>query len=245
MTVNRYAGGPYGCALRAFQDGERDAELEMWSDLGEHERIPVSVFFRKPDEFYSFERRALEACRGRVLDLGAGTGVHSLVLQERGLDVVAVESDPEVCRLLRERGVRRVVRSDAFEFAGGPFDTVLSLMNGAGLAGTLEGLGRLLSHLRDLTAPGGQILMDSADLRPPGGEEPFARRADGRYLGEVQIQLAFRGERGVPFPELYVDPDTLGAVASRSGWRSEVLLEEEDGSFLARLLPSPARERPA
>lgn len=235
--MHRYVGGPYGRALRAYQaEADEAMELTMRSDLGESDTLPVSVFFRGPDEFFSFERDALRRCRGRVLDLGAGTGVHSLALQERGLEVVAVEIDPEACRVMRERGIRRVVRADAFSFRGGPFDTVLMLMNGAGLAGTLHGLGALLAHLSGLTAPGGQILLDSADLRSePERGTPFARREDGRYLGEVQIQLGFAGEWGDPFPELYVDPDTLSAIAIRAGWRAEVVLEEEDGSFLARL----------
>jgi SAM-dependent methyltransferase len=238
--VTRYVGGPFGRALRAYQRGEPDArELELRSDLGEREEIPVAVFFREPKEFFSFEREALRRCRGRVLDLGAGAGVHALPLQERGFEVVAVEVDPEVCRVLRRRGVRHVVRADAFSFQGGPFDTVLMLMNGAGLAGTLDGLRVLLGHLSGLVAPGGQLLLDSADLRPGvDRQRPFASREDGRYIGEVQIQLAFRGEWGDPFPELYVDPDTLAVVAERAGWRTEILLEEEDGSFLARLTPA-------
>jgi len=241
--VSRYAGGPFGRALRAYHEGDRGSVIEMRSDLGEHEELPVEVFFRESPEFFSFEREALGWCRGLVLDLGAGTGVHALELQRRGVEVVAVEIDPVACRILRERRVEAVVRADAFllPFRGVSFDTVLMLMNGAGIAGTLAGLAGLLDRLRALIAPGGQLLLDSADLRPPADRaQPFAHRADGRYVGEAQIQLAFGGAWGEPFPELYVDPDTLAAVAGRAGWLAAVVLREEDGSFLARLTPAAA-----
>ena len=51
----------------------------MHTDLGEHDEIPVSVFFRTPDNFFPFEQAALALCRGVVLDVGAGAGVRTLL----------------------------------------------------------------------------------------------------------------------------------------------------------------------
>ena len=97
---------PHAHALRDYFAGARDATLTLYSDLGEQEEIPAALFFRTPEEFFPFERAALELCRGRVLDVGAGTGVHSLYLQERGHDVVAIDVMADAVEIMRERGVR-------------------------------------------------------------------------------------------------------------------------------------------
>lgn len=229
----------HGRALWDFFRGDRSASLVLHSDLGEHDEIPVSVFFREPPNFFPFDKAALELCRGRVLDVGAGTGVHSLVLQARGFSVCAIDILPQAIDIMQKRGVRQAYLADAFGLAAATFDTVLMLMNGIGIVGDLDGLDRFLYGAHRLLGPGGQILVDSADLRPrreaarrvPG----YPRRADGRYIGEAQIQLEYRGEKGEPFPELYVDPDTLAHYAERNGWESEVVFRGEAGGYLARL----------
>ena len=94
------------------------------------------------------------------------------------------------------------------------FDTLLLLMNGAALAGTLPRLSDLLRLLDGQLAPGGQMLLDSTDIL--GGDPPAAGSWDeDGYPGEVQYQLEFRGERGAPFPQLFIDPVTLERVAAK------------------------------
>ncbi len=48
---------------------------------------------------------------------------------------------------------------------GGPFDTLLMLMNGLGLVGTPSGAEALFEQARQLLAPQGQILCDLLDVR--------------------------------------------------------------------------------
>jgi len=40
---------------------------------------------------------------------------------------------------------------------------------------------------------------------------------------------------GDVFPQLFVDPDTLGTRARRAGWDMEVLWGGADGQYLAQL----------
>ena len=50
-----------------------------------------------------------------------------------------------------------------------------------------------------------------------------------------QFQLEYRGEKGPPFPQLYVDPDTLRQRATRAGWLLEVLQTAGRGAYLEDL----------
>lgn len=239
----------YGRALEDYFAGEHGATLGLHSSLGEHDEIPVAVFFREGDELFPFEEAALALARGRVLDAGAGTGVHSLPLQGRGLDVTAVELVPEAVAIMRARGVRRAVQGDMFQLEAGRFDTVLMLMNGIGPVGTLEGLDRFLRRADRLLRPGGQILADSGEALPvaeagsadEGADEsaspevPLPPVDESAYAGEAWIRLEYGGEIGTAFRELYVDQETFARRARAADWRFQPAFEEGMGSYLARL----------
>jgi SAM-dependent methyltransferase len=210
------------------------------TDLRTVEEWPVSLFFRDADEFPPLERQALELCGTSVIDVGAGAGPHTLALLERGHDVLAVESLPEIAVMLRARGLPRVTVCSLDELPAGQADTVLMLMNGLGLAGTLDGLVPLLESARRLLAPGGRIVADSTDprqwLEPEDtGDELLLQ--DGRFGGEVQFQLEYEGRRGELFPFLYVDPETLRDRGLRAGLQLEEVRPFADGTYLAILAP--------
>lgn len=236
---------PLGVALLDHLEGEPDAIAAVVHEDGDRESLAAGLFFRPPEGFSGPESAAVELCRGRVLDLGAGAGCHALALQERGLEVVAVDVGPLAVEVMRRRGVKDARVGDAFspevfqEDGGGPFDTLVLLMNGIGVAGDLEGLDRFLARAHLLLAEGGHLLCDSTD--PRRADHPGERRRQeerirrGRYRGESVQQLAYRGLHGAPFGWLYLDPPTLRRHAHRQGWRAQVVYEDEEGAYLARL----------
>jgi SAM-dependent methyltransferase len=227
--------------MEAFHRGKQDATIVVYDDF-ERDEVPVSYFFRSPDLFPELEIRALDLCRGRVLDVGAGSGCHSLALQDRGLEVTAIEILPDLVDILRERGVRDARLATWMDVDAGQFDTVFMMMNGLGLAETLGGLREFLRDARRLVRPGGQILADSTDVRVRMDREAAGRgtleRPDGRYVGELHFQLEFEGWKGPPFGQLYVDPVTLKRYADEAGWGCEILMPPDDyGHYLVRLNP--------
>lgn len=226
----RDAWRPHGRALLDYLEGRRPAAVRVTGEDGEEELVDAAVFFRGPDEFSALEEAALDLCRGRVLDVGAGAGAHALALQCRGLEVVAIDVAPEAVEVMRRRGVRDARLGEAIGYQDSrPFDTLLLLMNGIGVVGTLAGLERFLGESRRLLCAGGQILLDSYDPGPP---LPGAPR--DRYPGEMRFRLEYAG-RGPFYEWLFVDLDTLRQRAACAGYRGEGIWQEAEGHYLARL----------
>ncbi len=150
-------------------------------------------------------------------------------------------------RLRRQRDGRPVQgRTQPRGWRKGPerFDTLLMMMNGIAPAGTLAGLRRFLRRARRVLRPGGRVLLDSLDLRLDEHFRwavplrPHRRPVRGRrYFGEVLFRLEQGGRVGPPFRQLFVDPGTLRREAARCGWRCQVIYQEQQGRYLARLEP--------
>jgi SAM-dependent methyltransferase len=233
---------PYARALSDYFEGERSVTITLHSSLGEHDALPMSLFFRRPRDFFDFEIAALDHCYGRILDAGAGTGVHALELQKRGLDVTAVDITAEAVEIMRKRGVVDARHADMFELNGGErFDTVLMMMNGTGPMETLDGLDRFLDRAPRLLNPGGRVVLDSSEVHmvDPPHHAPHIDWPDepSTYVGESWIRLEYAGELGPPFRELYIDHATLEGHAERAGWRCEIVFHEENGAFTAVMQP--------
>lgn len=229
----------YGKALRAYFDGDHKAELTVKSDVAETDYWPLSEFFHSWDEMGGIERRALSLACGRTLDAGAGSGSHSLWLQGNGIDVDALDISSEAANIMRERGITNVIEGDFFSFeAQGKYDTLLFLMNGVGLAGSVDGLDVFLLRCKSLLAPGGQILMDSSNLiyLYENEDGSFSLPLGGRYYGELTYTYEFRGLQSDPFDWVFVDPETLEDAARRHGLKMEIVSEGEHYDYLARLV---------
>jgi SAM-dependent methyltransferase len=233
-----FASDPLGIALRDYWNGKPDALITVHSSITEEEEyIPAAYLFRDATTLPDLEKIALEKCRGKVLDAGAGAGSHALLLQERGLPVTALDLSLGAVALMRERGVADARLLDLFAFREGGYDTLLLLMNGIGLAGTLAGLDQLLEHAKTLLAPGGQVLCDSTDILYMFQEEDGSVWIDlnGDYYGEVTYQMEYDGVMGAPFAWLFVAPEILSDHAEAHGYACEIVASDDNDQYLARL----------
>ncbi len=226
-----------GAAIEAYWEGNKDATLVVYSDQMEADELPAAYLFRRLEQMPEREQFALSHARGRVLDIGAGAGSHALALQERGLEVTALEISARACRVQKARGVQQVLQGNFFMLPAQPHDTLLLLMNGIGLAGTLEKLPLFLETCKKWLAPGGQILLESSDILYLYEDEDGSVLLDlnGAYYGELTYMMEFAGERSAPFPWLFISFDLLQQYAEEAGYHAELLLQEEDDHYIARL----------
>ena len=191
------------------------------------------------------ERAVLRFVEGRVLDVGAGAGRHSLDAQARGLEVVAIDVSPgavEVCRL---RGVTdvRLLPLAAVDESLSRFDTVLMMCGNFGLVGSAEEAMVILRGLHAITAPTGRIVLDSVDPYVDADAADLAyeaqNRARGLMAGQVRIRIRY-GERVNPwFDLLNLSASELESLAQASGWRLAEVVEGEPPDYYAVLDKGP------
>ena len=227
---------PMGRAIADYHKDKKASKLRVFSPMFEEDEIPLTTLFRNYKSMPEIERKALDMAKGKVLDVGAGSGCHSLFLQEKGLDVTAIDISPLSVETMKERGVWKVFEQDFFTLEG-QYDTILMLMNGIGIVGTLERLPEFFKQLDKILAPGGQVLCDSSDISYVFETEDgiIELSDDMTYYGELSFQMQYKDTIGEPFPWLYIDADTLRERAARNGYAVEVVAEGEHYDFLARI----------
>lgn len=228
---------PMGAAIYDYYlKGEADT-LIVHSSMFEDDEIPTEDLFRSFDDMPELEKIALEEAQGRILDVGAGSGCHSIALQTMGKEAVAIDISPLSVEVMKRRGVdaRNVNLYD--ESFTDKFDTILMLMNGTGIIGTLENMSAFFARIRQLLSPGGSLLIDSSDLRYLFEEEDGSLMIDlaDDYYGLLDYQMEYKGVKGEPFDWLYVDYETLAFYAEENGFSAELIAEGEHYDYLAKL----------
>jgi SAM-dependent methyltransferase len=227
---------PHGLAIQDYLHGrEEDPKLIVHTADGEVTPFPISIYFRDYEDFSIVDEYAVALCDGRVLDIGAGAGAISLFLQDQGFEVIGIDIAEGAVEAMKTQGLKDARQLDIFDLKDEKFDTLLCLMNGIGFVSDFEGFGRFLDHARTLLNPGGQILMDSSDLREAEILEDL-RSTQSDYFGKVWFQMEYNGVKGEPYHWLYLDQDKLQELCEAHGWFCQILLDAPEGMFLARLV---------
>lgn len=226
----------FGNALRdQFEKGTADTLL-LHNSYDEAEEMPVDIFFRTEEEMPDIELEAMDLCEGKVLDVGGGGGSHALILQERGFDVTALDISGTAVEIMKKRGLQNAIEGDIFTYQGDKYDTLLFLMNGIGLTGTLSGFKAFLNQAKSLLNEGGQLLFDSSDISYLYDD---TEKPTDKYFGEVSYQYEYQQQKGEWFNWLYIDPFLLKTTARECGWECHLLFDDGEDQYLAEMRLSP------
>lgn len=229
---------PMGAAIADYFKWHKADRLRVFSSQFDEDEIPVEELFRTEKQMPLLERTALQMATGRILDVGAGSGCHSLALQEAGKEVHAIDISPLSVEVMKQRGVRSVSQTNLFnEHFADEYDTILMLMNGSGIIGKLENLPDFFRKMKLLLRPGGCVLMDSSNLSYLFEEEDGSIVIDltGDYYGEVDFQMQYKNVKGDSFDWLYIDFQTLSLYAAENGFTAELVKEGTHYDYLAKL----------
>ncbi len=222
-----------GQAILNFYHKSSKAKLWIHNKYGPKEEMPVEIYFRDLNNLTALELIAIKHCKGKILDIGAGAGSIAKLLQEKRLDVTALEISPILKEVMKLRGVSKIVQEDIYRYDLETFDTLLLLMNGIGLVGSLSGFKRFLKHAKKIINPGGQLIFDSSNVAYLyEGDIPEM----ANYYGEILYQYEYKKQKTDWFKWLYIDIEKLIETANLEGFQTEILFEDENDQFLARLV---------
>lgn len=224
-----------GQAIWDYYHDNSPEDILTETTISEMEVMSVAYLFRDYDKMNLIEKKAMDLTKGKVLDVGAGAGAHSLYLQEeRGLDVTALEISPKSSEVCKLRGIKKVVCMPFMDYPEEKFDTILFLMNGSGIFESADKIDINMQKLHELLEDDGQIIMDSTDLIYMYNELNSLDLPIDRYHGELTYYIFYKGERETPFPWIFLDFNFLKSAAQRNGFKAKKI-KEIGPAFLARL----------
>lgn len=226
-----------GSALLDFENKQELGELIISAKDVEDEVMDISYYFRLYKQMPELEKVALENCKGKVLDIGAGAGSHSLYLQNKGMDIFSLDISPGAIEVMKKRGLKHTLSDDIKNLKNEKFDTILLLMNGIGISANLDSLPNFITHLFSFLNPGGQIIFDSTDLRYLYMEEDGSFWVDlnADYYGKMEYRYIYKGRKGEFFEWLYVDETTMQSIVSDLGIDMEIIFKDDPYHYLAKL----------
>ena len=238
QITNNYGLDILGEALLDYQQGKYTEDIKTFSSLDEEDSIPLPHFFRSYAKMPELEKKALKICKGKILDIGAGAGSHSLYLQKKGYQVTAIDISAGAIETCVLRGIKNTIHKNILNFSGTKFDTLLLLMNGIGIIEKLASLDKYFKHFKSLLNHTGQIILDSSDII-----YMFEQDKDGgywipensTYYGEVEFTMQYKGNKSNPFGWLDLDYNTLKNAAEANNFNCELVSEGNHYDYLARL----------
>jgi SAM-dependent methyltransferase len=183
----------------------------------------AASYFRAPRG--NADREVLGTLTGRILDLGCGPGSYTLFLEQRGLEVVAIDASPGAIDVCRERGCgdARVIAIDEVDATLGRFDAIVCMGNTFGIDANPGTLPDRLDRMRSVLAPNGRLVL--ALLDPLATSDPNhlryheRNRAAGRPAGLTRARLEYRGEMSDWWHLWLLTESELRDVVAQANWQ--------------------------
>lgn len=229
----------FGKAILNYQTNNSPENLVTETSISDKDEMSIEYLFRSYAQMPKIEQKALEMCFGKILDVGCGAGSHSLYLEnELNLEVKSIDISENAIKACQLRGLKNAKVQNVLNLDSNieKFDTILLLMNGTGIFGTLAETNKYLQKLKSLLNEKGQILIDSSDLIYMFDSDDLeVVKNYNKYYGEITFNIEYKKQKEVPFPWLYLDFNSLENATNSIEMKCKKIIEGENYDYLARL----------
>ncbi|MCT4666077.1 MAG: class I SAM-dependent methyltransferase [Flavobacteriales bacterium] len=225
------ANDPMGLAILEYAQSDVPTQVRVLSPEFDEDEIPLTYLFRTYADFPPNEKNALNIAKGKILDIGAGAGIHSRFLKNQGKEIRAIDISPYSVEYLLSQNISAELVSIFDYQPQESFDTILLLMNGLGIAEKREKLPEFLQKLKSLLSQNGQILIESCSLSYLFDNPEEAQS----HSGEILYQMKYKNIEGLYFYWLYLSFEDLEKEVVKENLKIEKIFQQKNGQYLAKI----------
>jgi SAM-dependent methyltransferase len=235
----------FGHMLYDFMQGESVEDIIERDDGFITVSTGPDIYFADFENWRPAEQQAVSRASGRVLDIGCGAARHALYLQNRGFDVLGIDTSPLAVFISQRRGLKNARLHSITQVSAklGEFETILMLGNNFGLMANLSRARWLLRRFYSMTPSTGRIIAGSSDPYATDDVDHLAYHARnkqrGRMAGQVRIRYRYRRYKDSWFDYLFVSKNEMENIIEGTGWQVVEYLDSEGSSYIAIIEKQP------
>ena len=208
-------------------------------EIKKTEKLGGKTWFSEYSDWFDREKKAISYARGKVLDIGCAAGRHTLYLQKKGFDILAIDNSPLAIQICRKRGVKKakVLSITKLSYKLGCFDTILMFGNNFGLMANPKRAKWLLRRFKAMTSGNGIILAGSSPISWEHVSQDIKNRVIhnerlGKFPGEERRKMIY-GNKSCLIDWLSVSEDEMLDIVKGTGWTIRDFIHDETEAYVA------------
>lgn len=238
----KYSKDILGTAMMDYYYGDKTVEIvlhnyirtrKLNTSIG-YNILPLRDLCKEINELEIFDKMAIDKCRGKVLDIGAGSGSHSLALVENKCDVISLDISKGATEVMKKRGLKKIEQIDINHYKEKSFDTLVFFGNNHGMFGNMRKFTNFIkkSYKTGLLNKNGQIIISS-----PFVDLPFLNNFNKCKceILLIKIQLEYKGQKSKKFKWMMVSPAFLNRCMKLEGFRTEEYFSDNKSSCVLKI----------
>lgn len=223
----------FGHVVKDYYDGENCFEI-VERDDGLIEATSPEKYFKEYEEWNENEKEVIKHAKGKIIDIGAGVGRHSLYLQKQGKEVLATDKSPLAVKVCEKRGLKNTKILDIrnIDELNQELDTVLLLGNNFGLVGGRERSQEILKKIDEVTSEEALILASTTNPNqtddPKHLEYHEKNREEGKMPGLLRLRVRYKKYKGEWLNYLLVSKKEMKQILEDTVWRVKEFVDKDE-----------------